>query len=230
MDAWPQAFRGSPWVNLRRAASPDLLITFSPVGVPEGKFVPYSSVDSVPWNILRVNAPNDSWYVGGIPETAHELGLFEATLDRFIAASGFRHVYLFGGSMGGFGALDFGLRIASDAILATGAETLMGHPNGFARWRASEESIMRARRRIEEWPGLAAGSGRRLHVIYGAASPIDVLFADQARKLLGVEPTMLRECEHSVPQFAQARGGFASFMVNMLTTGTDDLVTTYRIG
>ena len=60
----PAPFRDSDWASFRQANSDTLLITFSNVDVPRGKFAPHGSLRALAWNILRFNCPNERWYPG----------------------------------------------------------------------------------------------------------------------------------------------------------------------
>lgn len=215
----PRLLRDNPWIDYRHADSDVLLVTFSSIATAKGKFTPYLAVNDLPWSILRVNTPDALWYVGGIPETDAYVGLFEALLSELIANGKFRRVYFFGGSKGGFGAIEFGLRVKSDVIIATGTETVFGHPSGYAIHHVPTPRIERARKRMEDWSTLMLERDRRVHILYGWESEVDRIFAAEARRLLGVKPIVLRGCGHSVPQFIAEKAKFNSVIFELAESG-----------
>jgi len=225
----PEVFLNNPWIDFNDVVSDTLLITFSSAATPIGKFTPYLAVAGLPYSVLRVNCPDPFWYVGGIPQTDMVPNGFENALNDFIVNNNFKKVVVFGGSKGGFGALDIGLRIKSDVIISTGAETVFGHPDGYAVWHVPPPRIDRARRRIIMWPALVSATERKIHVFYGATSPIDRVFALEAKLLLGCEPIVLRGCGHSVPQFVADNYSFSKFIFEFAECGKSDFVNKFSM-
>jgi hypothetical protein len=219
----------SPWVDYRSAISDTLLITFSSVQTQRGKFTPYVAVNDLPFCILRVNCPDSIWYIGGIPETDQMPGMLCRVINDFIHRMGFRKVVMFGGSKGGFGALDIGLRIRSDIIISTGAETVFGHPEGYAVNYVAPRRIDRANNNIANWPAARQSRPRTLHLLFGVNTKIDHLFAAQAKHLLGVEPVFLADCEHSVPQFVAKHYSLSKMIANLACSGQDAFLQAHRI-
>lgn len=229
MPFLPEVFAQSPWVDYRDIGADTLLITFSSVLTPRGKCTPYVAVNELPFDILRFNCPDSTWYVGGIPETDLLPGAFTRMLDEFIRQNRYRKVILFGGSKGGFGALDIGLRIRSDVIISTGPETLFGHPHGYAVNYVSPARIERAKRRIAGWPEANLSRKRALHILFGNNAKVDRLFAAEATRLLGVDCIMIAGCDHSVPQFVAQRYSLSRMIANFAESGTDAFIAAHTI-
>jgi hypothetical protein len=216
------------WCNFRPNSSKTLLITFSPLKVERGKFFPFRSVNHLDYDILRFNCPDSQWYVGGIPTTDRIGRSFEELLCDFIEQRSYEHVALFGGSKGGFAALDFGLRIPADTILATGAETLFGTKRGFCHKYLDKDGILRGQQRISEWPSLAAKSNARIMMLYGGHGKIDLIFAAWAWKLLQREPIVL-DCDHRVPVYLEKNVSIATVIKSVIETGGNNFISDNRI-
>jgi hypothetical protein len=225
----PETFVASPWIDFRDSQSDVLLVTFSSAATQKGKFTPYIAVNDLPYSILRVNTPDRLWYIGGIPETDLQPGRFEAIIDEIILGYGFRRVIFYGGSKGGFGAIDIGLRVKSDIIISTGAETIFGHTNGYARKVVPLLRMEIARRRIDEWPILSQNRTRKIHVLYGWESNVDREFAQVVRRLLAVEPIMLRGCGHSVPEFISKKSKLSTVIADLSANGESAFITQHAM-
>jgi pimeloyl-ACP methyl ester carboxylesterase len=219
----------SEWVDYKTSGSKTLLITFSPVDVPKGRFAPFKAVQDLPYSILRFNNPSEQWYVGGIPETDLRVGGLEKPIEALIKRDGYERIAVFGGSMGGFGALDIGLRINSDIIIATGAETIFGSPRGYAAWRLTPARITRARFRMESWRNAFDARRPRVYCIYGEVPKVDLLFASKIQMMLGIMPVILGQCGHSVPQFIERHYKLGSLISNLVEAKYEPFIAQHRI-
>lgn len=201
----------SDFLAATERGSDALLVGFSPFGTKRGRFALTRAVEALSCDIIRVNSPDEQWYVGGIPETAATPGGFEAGLRAYIAARSYRRVVFYGASKGAYGAVDFGLRAGATAIVATGLELLWG-VCGVFRAVASDRAQAGMRQRLREWPALARESGAAIHSFYGIEEVTDLLYARASKRVLDQEAHLVRRCGHAVPIVIEREVGLARFL------------------
>ncbi len=217
----PDAF-DNEWCDFRCLGSDTLLVTFSPINVAPGLFSPFKAIERLDYDILRFNGPNSQWYIGGIPTTDDGEDTFERLIGQFISSRGYERVALLGASKGGFAALDFGLRIPCQAIIAAGAETLMGLKGAYATNWVCEERLARGRRRIAEWPTLVQNCKAKKLILYGGRTLVDRLLAAWAWKMLH-EPPKIIACDHQVFVHLNKTIGLATVVSSMMANGGFDV-------
>lgn len=124
-------FSGSQFAAFVRQPDSDVLIVaFSHVGYPEGKFAFTNAFANLHCNKLFLNCPGNSWYQNGIPGFGDSVEAAAMQLKLHIAELGVRRTIFVGMSMGGYGALLFGLLVGADIILAFTAEVQIGSERG----------------------------------------------------------------------------------------------------
>ncbi len=141
-------------------------------------------------NVVYLRPFNEDYYLAGLPHFGSGIAAMVEGLKTLLRELGGRRIYCSGGSMGGFAAIRFGLELKADAILATGAQTIVG-PD-FDR-----EGVRLNRRRLaRDFPGAAldvaplweASAGHpRLMLIYGDCNWDDRLHAERMAGLPNVE-------------------------------------------
>ena len=202
------ALDAGPFHRLIRRDSDTLLIVFSSWNTPAGRFRPFRAIETLPYARLHLNAPDNAWYLAGIPG----LGATpEAVVDgvaRLARASGCRRVATFGSSMGGFGALAIGLDLGADVIVAHGLESIIGL-QGSRSARGVRDPVLlgRGRARVGGWRRQVRQHRGRIHCYYGETDIQDPLHAAYLAKLTGVASVAVRGAAHDLERVIAATYG-----------------------
>lgn len=106
--------------------SQDVILVFSHIGYPAGKFAMTNALAGVSATRVYVNCHANSWYQRGLPGASSSIDETVAVLQRILDQLSPRRVFTVGMSMGGYAALLFGLKLECDAVLAYTAEVLLG--------------------------------------------------------------------------------------------------------
>ncbi|WP_346912931.1 hypothetical protein [uncultured Roseibium sp.] len=163
-----------------------LVIVFSQVRVPAGKFGLERLFARTRHACLFLNDTANSWYLG------LENGI-QSAIDDALAKTGARNVVYYGSSMGGYGALVTGLSRQDGAIHAFGPELRAGHPGSQSR----DYGI------AADDPGLfdfqqAPRPVCPVHLYFGVYDPVDAINAAAAARLLpDARLHLLRSCHAS---------------------------------
>jgi hypothetical protein len=208
-----------------------LVIAFSAWNTPAGSFRPYRLLLSLPYSLLFVNCPANAWYLTGIPGLGPSPAATAVALRSLIGASGCRRVVTYGGSMGGFGAVEFGLDLAVDRIVAHGVDALFGLAGSRSRRGIGDRSLLAAgMAEVRSWREKAARFGGQIHLLIGETDIQDGLHAAYFRKLTGIRPRVVRGANHLLERFIEAEYGFARFFVDALDHDGADFVERFCTG
>lgn len=172
----------------RLAAGPSdtLVIVFSQVRVPAGKFGLERLFARTRHACLFLNDTANGWYLG------LESGIHSA-IDEALARTGATRIIYYGSSMGGYGALATGLTHRDGDIHAFGPELRAGYPGSQSR----DYGIAPDDPRLFDWqqtprPALP------VHLYFGVYDPVDAINAATAAQLLPeAQLHLLRSCHAS---------------------------------
>lgn len=207
----------SPWCDFRNSDSDTLLVTFSCMNIKRGKFNPYKAVNTLPYDILRFNCQNNLWYNSNFISKNFQL---EDAINSFIQLKKYSKVVFFGGSMGGFAALDYGIRCQADTIISCGAETIFGVKGGYAHSIVQKDTIRDIRRRIKEWPILFDKVKTKIFALFSIEVLIDILFGFRLERILEIQ-THFMLCDHSVPNYIAGNYNLPTLLKNLSEQGKD---------
>jgi tetratricopeptide (TPR) repeat protein len=110
----------------RNTDSDVVLIIFSHVGYPAGKFAMSNALADIQATKIFVNCRDDAWYQQGIEGVAPSVDESVTVLSEVLAELSPAKVFSLGMSMGGYAALLFGLKLKCDAVLTFTAEVVVG--------------------------------------------------------------------------------------------------------
>ncbi len=188
-----------PFHRLLRRDSETLLLVFSSWNTPPGRFRPFRAVATLPYARLHLNAPDNSWYLAGIPGLGASPAAVIDGIGCLVRASGCRRVATFGSSMGGFGALALGLDLGADVIVTHGLETLVGLRGSRSARGVREPALLRrGRARVRGWRAQMRRHRGRIHCFYGETDIQDPLHAAYLLKLTGVRSVAVRGAAHDL--------------------------------
>lgn len=110
--------------------SSTLVVAFSHVGYPEGKFAFSNAISHIKCKKLFLNCPGNSWYQCGIPGVGQSISSAADRIKLFIDSLRVDRVIFVGMSMGGYAAILFGLLCKAKIILSFTAEIMVGLSGG----------------------------------------------------------------------------------------------------
>lgn len=194
--------RSGPFHRLVLKDSETLLVSFSSIDTPPHRFRPYRVPMSLPYSKLFVNCPDNQWYLGGIPSLGRCPSETIDSVRRLVGMSGCRRVVTYGGSMGGFGSILFGLDLGADLIIAHGAESIVGLRGSHSgREIRDAKLIERGRGLVRSWRQAVPRFGGTLHSFFGETDMQDGIHATYFHKLTGVCPLSVRCAAHDVERY-----------------------------
>jgi len=170
-----------------------LVIVFSQVRVPAGKFGLERLFARTRHACLFLNDTANGWYLG-LERAIH------AAIDDAQARTGAARTLYYGSSMGGYGALVTGLARRDGGIHAFGPELRTGYPGSQSR----DHGILPDDPRLFDWPRLfewqqaPARTAFPVHLYFGVYDPVDAVNAAAAAQCLpGAQLHLLRSCHAS---------------------------------
>lgn len=199
----------------------DLVISFSSVDLPARKFSTSRALNEVNANLLLVNCPRNSWYINSVFETTtnwKENILEIKKIVSKVTRKGSR-VICYGGSMGGYGALLYGLHLNADYIFATGVEHLFfiegGNTKRFFKDRVNY-SIPDIHEAAKEFKGKAL-------LVYGELFIPDILCANDLKGISNLDIVTLKNKPHSLPPFFHNKYGLQNIINEILESGSFEI-------
>jgi len=202
------------WAVDRCEGAADVVVSFSALNTRPGSFMLRHLLASFPAQRVYLNCPGNQWYLDGVPglgdspeATADSLS---ALIDSLRGPGG--RVLFFGGSMGGYGAVEYGSRCGADLVLATGVETILNIPTG--------ASAPHLKGRMPQTPlvDLLAASQVKTILIYGEESASDMMCAIAAAQALkaGSELVTVPHRDHKIPPWLEQKYGFFPLFSGLL--------------
>lgn len=102
-----------------------VLIAFSSVNTPKGRFKPYKIPKDTKLNIIFVNDRLNSWYIDGIEGISNDANESARILIEYARKIGNGRVVTFGTSMGAYAAILYAILGSADGFMAFGPESVM---------------------------------------------------------------------------------------------------------
>ncbi|GAB2191911.1 hypothetical protein MAH1_35200 [Sessilibacter sp. MAH1] len=189
------------------------VVIFSAVDCQEGDFHSVKALSHLSVNKIYVNCKENSWYLDGIPNLGFDWEQSAINLKKLaksITNSGNGLVLYFGGSMGGAGALLYGLYANVDKIVSTGSEATFFRQGGYSSFKFKGHNVFQP-----DWGKLVSEFSGELLMIYGDVEPIDRIASDE---FLNIHPKfrdgmyIISGYGHRVPVLISERMGFESFI------------------
>ncbi|EFE8025161.1 tetratricopeptide repeat protein [Escherichia coli] len=169
-----------------------LLVVFSSMKIPAGRFTFFNTLTHFPYDVLYVNDANNGWYQNGIPgmgSSVDESCEFILSLARTISAD---KIYTMGSSMGGYGALLFGCKLNAYA-LAFDPETLLDQPGSRSKINMPDTSP----RKFPDLMPLMLNSKSKSYIYSGEMDVTDLFNAQRVASVKGCLVNTLTDQAHS---------------------------------
>jgi hypothetical protein len=176
----------------------DVVVIFSSVDVPFGKFSATWAVNELTSTIIYVNCTDNSWYLEGIIGLG--VGIDRASKElnklvhKYLEPSG--SVLYYGGSMGGYGALLYGCINDAHFIIATGVELNLSKKNGYFK-RFSKLSLETAE--LRDVKQVVEQSSSEVFLLFGEGAIEDHIELETLSSINHVQIVSIPNCSHSVP-------------------------------
>ena len=170
-----------------------LLIIMSATGTKPGHFNLWKMRADIPHNQLYLRTPQNDWYQHGIPGLGKDFETTIESIKTIIKANGCDEIYTCGSSMGGYGALLFGLALDA-TILAFSAEIRLKMPFSRSIKMMPKDAKVRFVSLVEQM----ATSKKDIHLYLGEYDPVDLYCNSLAVKHPKVSISTFPFDEHTV--------------------------------
>ena len=193
-------------------SSDTLIVAFSAISTPRGKFGYYDVLADVPDSVLFLNCPGNQWYLDGVPGLGSDLDSTVRSIERVAVNAGASRITMLGSSMGGYGAALYGSMLGEGVrVLATGAEVILNLGS------SNSENWLKARAATALLDHMLT-TQCRLDLLYGEWFAPDLVGA-LAAKRYGANVRTLKNLEHNIPPYLNKKYG----LVNLIRDprGTD---------
>lgn len=173
--------------RFKRGEGGHLIVVFSQVRVPEGKFGLERLFARTRHSCLFLNDTNNGWYLGLEDQ-------IDAVVEQAVLATTAQQVVYYGSSMGGFGALTTGVRRRDGEVHAFGPELRLGRPGSQSRYYGVPPDDPRCPDITEPLEGFA----HPFHLYFGIYDPVDAAQVALAHTFLpGAQCHLLRSSHAS---------------------------------
>ena len=180
--------------------SDKLDIFFAGAGVEDSRFHWWKMAQRIDASVILVNNGRNEWYMHGIPGLR---GTYEETIEGFRAWASpldATEIYTCGGSMGGSGALVYGVPLGA-RVLGMGFETHLNSPWG----NVQRVMLTDGEPPFRDFGPLVEKATQRIVVYAGESEPVDLLGAAHIADLPLVETITLRQVGHGPPAHLRNR-------------------------
>ncbi len=207
----------SPFIKIIDNSSPNTIVYFSSVDVPEGKFNGTSAVNSINANFVFVNCVDNNWYLLDIPGLSKNIvelaSNIKQIINEFCVDIDDPSVTYFGGSMGGYGALICGCLNNANKVIATGVEINLTKVGGYAfsLSRADFSKVI-----LPDVVNIVSSSNAMIELAFGENAPTDYQDIDQLSSLPNVNIFSIPNCGHKVPVLIEKTVGIKSLLENAI--------------
>ncbi|MEQ1950995.1 hypothetical protein [Mesorhizobium sp. CN2-181] len=181
--------------------SKKLAIFFSGTGVEDHRFHWWKMGQRIDASIIYVNNGRNEWYMRGIPGIGDTYKATVAGFKSWAKALGASDIYTCGGSMGGSGALIYGVPLGA-RVLGMGFETRLDYPFGNVKRLMVRDFVPE----FTDFRPLVAKAKQRIIVYSGESEPVDLISAAHIADLPMVETVTLRGVGHGPPAHLRNRG------------------------
>ena len=196
-------------------SSERLIVVFTWMGAPPGRFAFYKSLAAVKENILFLNDENNAWYQSGIPGIADTLDKVCSEITLLADKLNAKEIVTLGSSMGAYGALLYGSRL-NCRCLAFSPETILNLP-GSRSEKNMPESVPK---RFNDLRPLLESSTMKATVITGELDTVDLFCTLHLSNLPNITIKSIAGVAHSVPEFFHRKHGIGNSIKQFILQGS----------
>jgi len=183
--------------------STKLIIFFTGTGAKQGHFFFYGVGQKLDCNVLFINNGLNEWYQEGIPSLGTKT--FEKTLivlKKWIDYLGITEIYTCGQSMGGYGALLYGIHLNAK-VLSIGSEIVLEEEG--ARSITHVKSPLNINFNLLD---LISNASNEIYIYAGEDDPIDIYQSSKVSSLIDfphVTVFSLVELNHNIAKYLRQK-------------------------
>jgi hypothetical protein len=212
----------SPFLQVVATGHPLLLVAFSHINTPVGRFAQHRLLSQLPYAKIFVNCPDNSYYLRPIPGVGDSVATIAARLKAEISALSPARVIFFGNSMGANGALLYGALLNADLTIALAPEVELGIKGG-SMLRSARDPTIRDDPHALALPDLVRQQrGERL-CFFGEKAIADLKGAHALRHS-GAQVFGLRNAFHSLAPFLHGTVGLVPALGDLVTRGAKSAI------
>lgn len=202
---------------LKNSSSEILVIIFSGIGYKDNSFDFYNCANklSEKYNVLLLNNGENRWYLDGIPSLGNN---FENTIEAiraWISQNNINKIFCIGTSMGGFGALYYGITLRAENILAFNCETKLRIPAGRSLKGLKKPT---SNKTLDILP-LAKDYNGKMTLIFGEMDVVDYFSATRLVNLPCVNLFSLSGVTHYTARHIKTYSNFESYIDTFIQSG-----------
>lgn len=202
--------------NLRvNEKSTRLVVVFTWMGSPPGRFAFYRTLDSIKENILFLNDKDNGWYQNGIPGISDSVDDVCAEITGLAKKLNVEEIVTVGSSMGAYGALLYGSKLG-DRSLVFSPETILHLPGS----RSEKNMPAHVEKKYKDLRPCIDSSELEATVVTGELDTIDLFCAGHIASLKNVEVISIKGVAHGVPEFLHRKFGIATVIEQFINTNT----------
>lgn len=203
----------SRYFAFQKGSSGHTIFCFSGIASAPGKFYTMKALADSEHTIYYLNCPKNAWYLDGIPglgETIEKTwkGLNRLILDHQIDID---KTMFYGGSMGGYGALLYGMKCGIKKILCCGVELQLMSSGSNSELILSQIQ----QKNVKYIPDLiksAKNHNSQVFCYWGDYAYHDYLKASDLKALANFKFITLKNFGHPLPAFIHKKYGIVSFL------------------
>jgi hypothetical protein len=197
---------------VNKGDSKDVLLVFSAIGVPKGKFNGTNALKHYNLNIIYLNC-NRTWYLNGIPGLGDSLESTIAFLKGLIYSftHGQGRLIAYGGSMGGYGAILYACLLNAEIAIATGAELKMLIKGGITR-KVLKSSNINDINKLIDLHKIINESPTSIYIYYGENYYPDLMSGLEVIEQENVILNSLKNFNHALPPYIDKVYGLQNFI------------------
>lgn len=191
--------------------STQLLLIFSSVDTPPGKFTLYRSTHELPLHLLYLNDKSNGWYQSGVPGLGNSIDDTIQAIEGLKSELGAKEIFTVGSSMGAYAAILYGLKLKAH-VLAFGPEIVLRLPGSRTLIYMPKESPVY----VNDLRPLISSSQQPIIVYAGEADPSDLLAAYHLYGFPNVECVTVRAVAHKTPLFLERKIGISKIIQSFI--------------
>lgn len=204
----------SEYIKVQPGESGHIVLCFSSIGIPKGKFSSSNALKESQHTIIYVNTSENDWYLNGIPGAGNSIDESISLLSKLILFYRSHNgvVCSFGGSMGGYAALLYGSLLRVNLILATCPESEIyitgGYSDKLSKKKYSDDLLPNIYAEVQA----AIDDNVKIKLYYGSNPSLDYISAIKLAKLYNLDIELVRYYGHKIPLFIEGRFGLNNFI------------------
>lgn len=208
---------GEYWTVVEGDGGKNICLVASAAHVKPGSFMLKHVLSDFNEHQIYINCESNQWYLDGVPglgddyyKTALALGPIIDTLKT----DGCKTIFV-GSSMGGYAAVMLGALLNVDYVFATGVEFILGMPGGLSK------GLLGARSPDFDIFEVMKNSDTKFILGCGENCATDLFCLAEAKRRIpeNVSGFSMRNRNHSLPPYLQARYGYQNLINQVLNAG-----------